>query len=126
MAARRAAHSLHRHHAARRPPEPAGHPHAHHRHAEGGRPPTPSSTPKPSRWKCGAAPPFDVALRFLHEDPWARLAELREAVPNILLQMLIRGANGVGYKAYPDNLTERFVAAGRAKRASTCSASSTR
>jgi pyruvate carboxylase len=52
---------------------------------------------------------FDVALRFLHEDPWDRLAKLREAVPNILLQMLIRGANGVGYKAYPDNLTERFV-----------------
>jgi len=53
---------------------------------------------------------FDVALRFLHEDPWARLSRLRAAVPNILLQMLIRGANGVGYKAYPDNLTERFVA----------------
>ena len=52
---------------------------------------------------------FDVALRFLHEDPWDRLAKLREAIPNILLQMLIRGANGVGYKAYPDNLTERFV-----------------
>jgi len=52
---------------------------------------------------------FDVALRFLHEDPWERLAKLREAIPNILLQMLIRGANGVGYKAYPDNLTERFV-----------------
>ncbi|TGE29101.1 pyruvate carboxylase [Hymenobacter metallicola] len=52
---------------------------------------------------------FDVALRFLHEDPWERLAKIREAVPNILLQMLIRGANGVGYKAYPDNLTERFV-----------------
>ncbi len=52
---------------------------------------------------------FDVALRFLHEDPWARLAQLRAAVPNILLQMLIRGANGVGYKAYPDNLTEKFV-----------------
>ena len=52
---------------------------------------------------------FDVALRFLHEDPWARLTQLRAAVPNILLQMLIRGANGVGYKPYPDNLTERFV-----------------
>ena len=52
---------------------------------------------------------FDVALRFLHEDPWERLAKISAAVPNILLQMLIRGANGVGYKAYPDNLTERFV-----------------
>ncbi|WP_018477379.1 pyruvate carboxylase [Pontibacter roseus] len=52
---------------------------------------------------------FDVCLRFLHEDPWRRLAEIREAIPNILLQMLIRGSNGVGYKAYPDNLIEAFV-----------------
>jgi pyruvate carboxylase len=52
---------------------------------------------------------FDVCLRFLHEDPWRRLADIREAVPNILLQMLIRGSNGVGYKAYPDNLIESFV-----------------
>jgi pyruvate carboxylase len=59
--------------------------------------------------ECWGGATFDVALRFLHEDPWARLAKLRAAIPNILLQMLIRGANGVGYKAYPDNLTERFV-----------------
>ena len=59
--------------------------------------------------ECWGGATFDVALRFLHEDPWARLAKLRQATPNILLQMLIRGANGVGYKAYPDNLTERFV-----------------
>ncbi|HEX8425577.1 pyruvate carboxylase, partial [Hymenobacter sp.] len=59
--------------------------------------------------ECWGGATFDVALRFLHEDPWDRLAQLRKAVPNILLQMLIRGANGVGYKAYPDNLTERFV-----------------
>ncbi|MBI1289229.1 MAG: pyruvate carboxylase [Flavobacteriales bacterium] len=52
---------------------------------------------------------FDVALRFLHEDPWERLAELRKAIPNVLLQMLIRGSNGVGYKAYPDNMVEKFV-----------------
>ncbi|MDX5436646.1 MAG: pyruvate carboxylase subunit B, partial [Pontibacter sp.] len=52
---------------------------------------------------------FDVCLRFLHEDPWDRLAQIRKAVPNILLQMLIRGSNGVGYKAYPDNLIEAFV-----------------
>jgi pyruvate carboxylase len=52
---------------------------------------------------------FDVALRFLHEDPWNRLAELRKAIPNVLLQMLIRGSNGVGYKAYPDNMVEAFV-----------------
>ncbi len=52
---------------------------------------------------------FDVCLRFLHENPWARLRELRKAVPNILFQMLLRGSNAVGYKAYPDNLIEKFV-----------------
>ena len=52
---------------------------------------------------------FDVCLRFLHENPWERLHLLRQAMPNMLLQMLIRGSNGVGYKAYPDNLIERFV-----------------
>lgn len=52
---------------------------------------------------------FDVTLRFLHENPWHRLQVLREAVPNILFQMLIRGSNAVGYKAYPDNLVERFI-----------------
>lgn len=52
---------------------------------------------------------FDVCLRFLYENPWKRLADLREAMPNLLLQMLIRGSNGVGYSAYPDNLVERFV-----------------
>ncbi|MEO8146496.1 MAG: pyruvate carboxylase [Bacteroidia bacterium] len=52
---------------------------------------------------------FDVALRFLHEDPWRRLKLLREAVPNILLQMLIRGSNAIGYAAYPDNLVEKFI-----------------
>ena len=52
---------------------------------------------------------FDVALRFLKEDPWKRLEDLRAAVPNVLLQMLIRGMNGIGYSAYPDNLIEKFV-----------------
>ncbi len=52
---------------------------------------------------------FDVTMRFLYEDPWERLAQFREAVPNILLQMLLRGSNAVGYKAYPDNLIERFI-----------------
>lgn len=52
---------------------------------------------------------FDVCLRFLHEDPWKRLAELRSAMPNILLQMLLRGSNAVGYTAYPDNLIRKFV-----------------
>ncbi len=52
---------------------------------------------------------FDVALRFLKEDPWRRLRKLREAIPNTLFQMLLRGSNGVGYKAYPDNLIEKFI-----------------
>ncbi len=52
---------------------------------------------------------FDVALRFLHECPWQRLQALRSAVPNILLQMLIRGSNAVGYTSYPDNLVEKFI-----------------
>lgn len=52
---------------------------------------------------------FDVSLRFLHECPWERLQELRKAVPNILLQMLFRGSNAVGYKAYPNNLIEKFI-----------------
>lgn len=52
---------------------------------------------------------FDVALRFLHEDPWKRLQLLRAAIPNILFQMLIRGSNAIGYTAYPDNLVEKFI-----------------
>ncbi|MFA5243777.1 MAG: pyruvate carboxylase [Pedobacter sp.] len=52
---------------------------------------------------------FDVCLRFLNEDPWVRLQKLRKAMPNILIQMLIRGCNGVGYSAYPDNLVESFI-----------------
>lgn len=52
---------------------------------------------------------FDVALRFLHECPWERLRLLREKIPNILFQMLFRGANAVGYKAYPDNIIEKFI-----------------
>jgi pyruvate carboxylase len=52
---------------------------------------------------------FDVCMRFLYEDPWKRLQLFRKAIPNILLQMLLRGANAVGYKAYPDNLVEEFV-----------------
>jgi pyruvate carboxylase len=52
---------------------------------------------------------FDVCMRFLNEDPWQRLRMFREAMPNILLQMLLRGSNAVGYKAYPDNLIEKFI-----------------
>ncbi|MDG3011059.1 pyruvate carboxylase [Rhodococcus sp. D2-41] len=53
---------------------------------------------------------YDVALRFLHEDPWERLSALREAIPNICLQMLLRGRNTVGYTPYPDRVSQAFVA----------------
>lgn len=52
---------------------------------------------------------FDVAYRFLNESPWERLEELRKKIPNVLFQMLIRGANGVGYKSYPDNVIREFI-----------------
>ena len=52
---------------------------------------------------------FDTAFRFLNESPWERLETLREKIPNIMFQMLIRGANAVGYKNYPDNVIRRFV-----------------
>ncbi|KAL1918699.1 uncharacterized protein VTP21DRAFT_2721 [Calcarisporiella thermophila] len=51
---------------------------------------------------------FDVAMRFLYEDPWDRLAKLRALVPNIPFQMLLRGANAVGYTSYPDNVVYEF------------------
>ena len=53
---------------------------------------------------------FDVSMRFLHEDPWLRLRRLREAIPNICFQMLLRASNAVGYAAYPDNVVREFVA----------------
>jgi pyruvate carboxylase len=52
---------------------------------------------------------FDVAMRFLLEDPWRRLRRLRELVPNICFQMLLRASNAVGYTAYPDNAVREFV-----------------
>lgn len=52
---------------------------------------------------------FDVAYRFLNESPWTRLEELRIKIPNILFQMLLRGANAVGYRNYPDNVIREFV-----------------
>mmetsp|Transcript_23480 Transcript_23480/g.35169 ORF Transcript_23480/g.35169 Transcript_23480/m.35169 type:complete len:102 (-) Transcript_23480:363-668(-) len=51
---------------------------------------------------------FDVALRFLRECPWDRLEHMREVVPHVPFQMLLRGANAVGYTAYPDNVVENF------------------
>jgi pyruvate carboxylase len=59
--------------------------------------------------ECWGGATFDVSMRFLQEDPWERLRLIREAVPNILTQMLLRGANGVGYTNYPDNVVRDFV-----------------
>ncbi|MCJ8510003.1 pyruvate carboxylase [Rhizobium lemnae] len=59
--------------------------------------------------ECWGGATFDVSMRFLTEDPWERLALIREGAPNFLLQMLLRGANGVGYTNYPDNVVKYFV-----------------
>jgi pyruvate carboxylase len=59
--------------------------------------------------ECWGGATYDVALRFLKEDPWERLAALREALPNICLQMLLRGRNTVGYTPYPETVTSAFV-----------------
>jgi pyruvate carboxylase len=59
--------------------------------------------------ECWGGATFDVAMRFLKEDPWSRLEQLRAAMPNLLLQMLLRSANAVGYTNYPDNVVRAFV-----------------
>jgi len=59
--------------------------------------------------ECWGGATFDVAMRFLKEDPWKRLAHFRERMPNLLLQMLLRSANAVGYANYPDNVVRFFV-----------------
>jgi pyruvate carboxylase len=59
--------------------------------------------------ECWGGATFDVALRFLKEDPWQRLALLRERIPNVLFQMLLRGSNAVGYANYADNVVRHFV-----------------
>jgi len=58
---------------------------------------------------------FDVTMRFLYEDPFVRLRRLREAIPNICFQMLLRASNAVGYTAYPDNVVAEFIAEGAAQ-----------
>ncbi|MEO0034313.1 MAG: hypothetical protein RLZZ501_336 [Pseudomonadota bacterium] len=60
--------------------------------------------------ECWGGATFDVAMRFLKEDPWERLRGFRRAMPNLLLQMLLRSANAVGYTNYPDNVVRHFVA----------------
>ncbi len=59
--------------------------------------------------ECWGGATFDVAMRFLREDPWSRLEQFRQAMPNLLLQMLLRSANAVGYTNYPDNVVRTFV-----------------
>ncbi|KAM0281010.1 hypothetical protein ACHAQH_003739 [Verticillium albo-atrum] len=59
--------------------------------------------------ECWGGATFDVAMRFLYEDPWDRLRRMRKLVPNIPFQMLLRGANGVAYSSLPDNAIEQFV-----------------
>ena len=59
--------------------------------------------------ECWGGATFDVAYRFLHEDPWERLRMFRKEVPNTLLQMLLRGANAVGYTSYADNVVQKFI-----------------
>jgi pyruvate carboxylase len=59
--------------------------------------------------ECWGGATFDVALRFLKEDPWERLQRLRQQVPNILFQMLLRGSNAVGYSNYSDNIVRHFI-----------------
>lgn len=66
-------------------------------------------TPQLLSMECWGGATYDVALRFLKEDPWDRLAALREALPNICLQMLLRGRNTVGYTPYPELVTSAFV-----------------
>jgi pyruvate carboxylase len=66
-------------------------------------------TPQLLSLECWGGATYDVALRFLAEDPWERLAALREAVPNVCLQMLLRGRNTVGYTPYPTEVTNAFV-----------------
>jgi pyruvate carboxylase len=67
------------------------------------------TTPELLSLECWGGATYDVALRFLSEDPWERLAALRQAVPNICLQMLLRGRNTVGYTPHPTKVTDAFV-----------------
>jgi len=71
--------------------------------------PTAAKLPNLFSFECWGGATFDVAYRFLYESPWDRLVQFREKVPNILFQMLLRGANAVGYTSYPDNVVKEFI-----------------
>lgn len=68
-----------------------------------------SGMPQLLSLECWGGATFDVAMRFLSEDPWDRLRQIAQGAPNILTQMLLRGANGVGYTNYPDNVVRSFI-----------------
>ncbi len=68
-----------------------------------------ATCPDCSRSRVWGGATFDTAMRFLNEDPWERLRQLRAKVPNICFQMLFRGANAVGYTNYPDHVVGGFV-----------------
>lgn len=70
---------------------------------------TAAKLPNLFSFECWGGATFDVSYRFLYESPWARLRQMREKAPNILFQMLLRGANAVGYTSYPDNVVKEFI-----------------
>ena len=70
---------------------------------------TAGKLPELFSFECWGGATFDVAYRFLDESPWRRLQEFKEAAPNVLFQMLLRGANAVGYTSYPDNVVKEFI-----------------
>ncbi len=115
-----------RHDVSRRPSVAAGHAHAHVRHAadrRGLRPPRPRAC---FRWRCGAGQRSTRPCGSSRRVPGSGSPMLREKIPNILFQMLLRASNAVGYTNYPDNVVATFVQGSGRRRGSTCSASSTR
>ena len=70
---------------------------------------TAGKLPELFSFECWGGATFDVAYRFLDESPWQRLQAFKEAAPNVLFQMLLRGANAVGYTSYPDNVVKEFI-----------------
>ena len=70
---------------------------------------TAGKLPELFSFECWGGATFDVAYRFLDESPWRRLQEFKEEAPNVLFQMLLRGANAVGYTSYPDNVVKEFI-----------------
>lgn len=71
--------------------------------------PTAKALPELFSFELWGGATFDVAYRFLYESPWERLQQMREKAPNVLFQMLLRGANAVGYTSYPDNVVKEFI-----------------